>query len=339
MNTKPILAILLGDSAGIGPELVAKSIASGFLMETCRPLIIGDIRILEEAWSEIEHAPGVPDFDASVYIVSSPSEADWETANGIPMLDQNDQDPAVVEKAKVSAYCGRAVIDMFELACDLCKAGEIGGIVFAPLNKAAMIAGGCPFNSEHEMLADIFRVTLPDSELNVLDNIMTTRVTSHIPIAKVSENLSIERILHAIELAHKTAVSAGITSSRIGVSALNPHCGEDGNCGREEIDIISPAVKRAQEKGIGASGPYSADILFIRAFKGEFDAVVTMYHDQGQIALKLKGFENGVTVAAGMPYPIATPAHGTAFDIAGKGIAFVTAFENAVKLVAKMAKK
>jgi 4-hydroxythreonine-4-phosphate dehydrogenase len=171
----------------------------------------------------------------------------------------------------------------------------------------------------------------------VLNNVSTTRVTSHIPLKDVASQLSEKRILDAISLAHKTVTSFGVKQPRIAVAALNPHGGESGKCGTDEIEIIEPAVKKANEQGMNALGPFPADTLFIRTFDGEFDSVVTMYHDQGQIAMKLKGFEWGVTVVGGMPYPIATPAHGTAFDIAGKGLAKTSAFENALKLTVQMA--
>jgi len=328
MSNKPILGILLGDSAGVGPEIIAKAMASGLLTDVCKPLIIGDCRVLEYGMQ----AAGIrTDYIA----VDSPHGIDWNSAT--PVLDQKNQDPALIETGKVSAYTGKAVIDMLNLACDLCESGDIAGFVFAPLNKASMLEAGCTFESETKMLASRFKVTGPYCELNVLDSLMTTRVTSHVPIAKVSDNLCVEGVLQATRLSHITAKRAGIKNPRIGVSALNPHCGENGRCGREEIDIIAPAIELAIKEGIDATGPYSADVLFIRAFRGDFDSVVTMYHDQGQIALKLKGPQLGVTVIGGIPYPIATPAHGTAFDIAGKGIASTAGFENAMQIVAKMA--
>jgi len=328
MSSKPVLGILLGDSAGVGPEIVAKAMASGFLTDVCRPLVIGDCRTLEQGMQ----AAGVR---ADYAAVSSVYDINWSDA--IPVLDQKNQDPAIIEIGKVSAYTGQAVIDMLELACSLCELGDIAGFVFAPLNKASMLEAGCIFESETKMLADRFKVTGPYCEINVLDSLMTTRVTSHVPIAKVSENLTIEGVLQATRLSYITAKRAGIETPRIGISALNPHCGEGGRCGREEIDIIAPAIDIAVREGIDATGPYSADILFIRAFRGDFDSVVTMYHDQGQIALKLKGPQLGVTVIGGIPYPVATPAHGTAFDIAGQGITSTAGFENAVRLAAKMA--
>ena len=325
---KPILGILLGDSTGVGPEIIAKTAASGFLREQCRPVMIGDNRIFEQALQLIGQTVGH-------YTIDSLSQADWE--KGIPVLDQRDQDPARIETGKVDAYAGQAVLNAIKTACALCKDGSIQGFAFGPFNKSAMLAADCPFESEHHLMADIFGVTTPFGEINVLDSLMTTRTTSHIPISAVSENLSVERILRAITLSYETVLGTGTAHPKIGVAALNPHAGENGRCGREEIDIITPAIEAARAKGIQAEGPYPADILFIKAFDGQFDSVVTMYHDQGQIALKLKGFDRGITIAGGQPYPIVTCAHGTAYDITGRGIAATSAFENAVKMTAKIA--
>lgn len=328
MNNKPILGILLGDSTGVGPELVAKLAINKFYDDYCRPVVIGDIRMLEKGF---EIAGGT----VAHYAISDISEADW--SKGLPVLDLHDQNPAEITLCQISADCGKADIAMIKVACQLCKDGKIEGFCFAPFNKSAMLEGGCTFESEHHLMANIFGVTSPFGEINMLGDLMTTRTTSHIPISAVSEHLTAEKIGRAIELSYKTVLNSGIASPRIGVAALNPHCGENGRCGREELDVIEPAIKEAVAKGIDAKGPYPADILFIKAFNGEFDSVVTMYHDQGQIALKLKGFSQGITVAGGQPYPIVTCAHGTAYDITGKGIASTSAFENAVKMASKMA--
>lgn len=171
----------------------------------------------------------------------------------------------------------------------------------------------------------------------MMDDLMTVRATSHIPISDVSPNLTEQTIREAIELGEITGESFG-RKPRIAVAALNPHCGEFGLCGREEVDIIGPTVEKvAAETGWNVTGPYSADTLFIRALAGDFDVVVTMYHDQGQIALKLVGFQRCITVAGGQPYPIATCAHGTAFDKVGKATATTDSFERAVKAVSRMA--
>lgn len=198
--------------------------------------------------------------------------------------------------------------------------------------------GGYPLVEKGESIfAKNLEWRKPFGEMNVVKNLWTTRVTSHIPINKVSENLTIRRILGSIHLAHSTLKRAGFDNPRIAVAGLNPHCGEDGLCGTEEIERIGPAVEEARLEGLNVAGPFSADTLFVDAANGKFNGVVTMYHDQGQIALKLMSFETIVTVLAGLPYAITTPAHGTAFDIAGKGIANPKAMKQSVIIAAQIA--
>ena len=326
---KPVLGILMGDSAGVGPELVAKLAVSNFYSDYCRPIIIGDVRIFENALKIVGG-------DAPHYVISKVSEADW--SKGLPVLDQHDQDPADVKMGELNLMCSVSVNNMLELAVNMCKSGEIEGFCFAPFNKNGMKLAGCQYESEHHVMAHMFGVAdQPFGEINVASGMWTTRTTSHIPIKEVSDNLTIEKIYRAITLCHKTLKMAGFASPRIGVAALNPHCGEGGLCGREEIDVIGPAIEKAKADGMNAMGPFSSDILFYKAFGGDFDGVVTMYHDQGQIALKLKGFDGGITIAGGQPVPVVTCGHGTAYDIAGKNIVHTTSFENAIKMASQMA--
>lgn len=328
MSEKPILGMLLGDAAGVGAEIIAKLAASHFYEEYCRPVVIGDARVFARG-------AGVCGLDIPVQLIDKVEDADW--SKGIPVLDQKDVDPDKVPFSQISVDSGRACLNMLKKAIELYKEGKIDGFCFTPLNKQAMIQAGCPFESEHHYMAHLFGHTDPFGEINVVGNLWTTRTTSHIPISKVSENLTVDTIMRAIRLANVSLKNSGIEKPKLALAALNPHCGEGGKCGREEIDVIAPAIEKAKEMGIDVSGPYPSDILFIKAFNGDFDGVVTMYHDQGQIALKLKGFDQGITIAGGLPAPIVTCAHGTAYDIAGKGIVKTSAFENAVKMASRMA--
>ncbi len=329
MSDKPVLGVVIGDASGVGPEIVAKLLANGFLTAHCRPLIIGDARVLQDALKRIG-------FNVPIQLVSAMGEANWES---VPVLNTPNQDPAQVVLGQRSAMCGAACVQMLGVACALCRSGGIEGFVYAPLNKGAMREGGSPFESEAELMADLFALP-PGSygEINRLGGVMTVRVTSHIPLKEVSAALSEEAVLKNIQLAHDTAVSLGVPRPRIGVAALNPHGGEGGLCGREEVEVIDPAVERARRLGIEASGSHPADTLFISAFEGAHDAIVTMYHDQGQIALKLKDFSSSVTILGGFPYPIATCAHGTAHPIAGRGVANTSPLEHALLAVAQMAR-
>lgn len=325
----PVIGILLGDATGIGPEIVAKLFATDGLQKYCRPIIIGDRRVLERGKE-------IASVDFSVTEVDEPQHAAWN--GSIPFLDQGNLDPSDITIGQISADAGRATGEMLVQAMQLCKKGDISGFTFAPYHKAAMEYGGYPLL---EKGASIFARHLdwhkPFGEMNVVNNLWTSRVTSHIPMKDVSESLSIRRIRGSIRLAHETLKRAGFDDPRLAAAALNPHCGEDGLCGREEIDVIGPAVAEAKAEGINVLGPFSADTLFESAVKGAYDGVITMYHDQGQIALKLMSFETAVTVLAGLPYAITTPAHGTAHDIAGKGIANPEAMKQAVIIASKMA--
>ncbi|MCI2055968.1 MAG: 4-hydroxythreonine-4-phosphate dehydrogenase PdxA [Oscillibacter sp.] len=329
MSEKPVLGVLLGNSAGVGPELVAALAVQNYYKDYCHPVIIGDLRMFE-------HALKVIGTDVPHYVVSDPSECDWD--RGFPIIDLKNQDPALVPYGKAVEYCGKSDLEQMDLAIELCKSGKIEGFVFGPFHKGAMKMAGMHVESEHTYLAEKFHVTTPYGEINMMDDLMTVRTTSHIPLKDVSANLTEETLREAITLGEITGESFG-SKPRMAVAALNPHCGEFGLTGREEVDIIAPTVEKVvMETGWNVSGPYSADTLFIRALNHkEFDVVVTLYHDQGQIALKLVGFERCITVAGGQPYPIATCAHGTAFDKVGTATATTTSFERAVKAVSRMA--
>lgn len=327
----PIIAIPLGDAAGIGPEQVAKLAASGFLAESdARPLLVGDRSVLELGM----RIAGV----RFPYTVFTDAE-EALSANGYTLLHTGSLDASTVEMGKVSPILGAEEAQNLIRCVDLCKRGLIDGFCFAPLNKAAMRLGGFAYESEHALFAERFGIRTPHGEVNVLDGLWTSRVTSHIPLKDVSSSLTVERVLDAINLAYDTLYRAGYDDPRIAITAINPHGGDSGTCGREEIDVLAPAIERATMAGRTVIGPFPADTLFIKAFAGAYDAVVTMYHDQGQIALKLRGFERGVTVAAGLPNAITTPAHGTAYDIAGRGIASTGAFEEAYRIAICMAKR
>lgn len=334
MSTLPTIGILLGDAAGVGPELVARLLSDGYFDSLCRPVLIGDLRVLQRAAGVAVKDGSLPDIPVADDERGVRRLLDGGAA--VVLFDQHDTDPSDVPFARLSAVAGKACLRMMDLGVALCRSGLLEGFAFAPFNKTSLMMGGNDLTSELEYLARACGVTRGYCEINVLDGIWSTRVTSHIPISEVSRHITADAVLEAIEIASGTALRTGI-APRIGVAALNPHAGENGHCGREEIESIAPAIERAQAAGIEVSGPWPADTVFVRAYAGQFDAVVTMYHDQGQIALKMRGFERGAAVDGGLPYPIATCTHGTAFEIAGQGKAWTTAFESAVRIVCDMA--
>jgi 4-hydroxythreonine-4-phosphate dehydrogenase len=325
---KPILGILLCEAAGIGPELVAKMCAQNKFESYCRPLLIGDVSVLKSGMK-------IAGVEFPFNIIEDTSRIEWD--GPVPIVDLKNLDAKTISLAMVNAKSGRATGETIHAALDLCKRGIINGFVYAPLNKAALKYGGFNFESEMNLMANYLDFKGVYGEMNVVNGLWTSRATSHIPFKDISSHLTIEVLLDAIRLAQSTLKKNGYDNPRIAVAALNPHAGEDGSCGTEEIDVIIPGINIAKSEGINVIGPFPADTIFINAFKGMYDAVTTLYHDQGQIALKLMKFEEGVTVSTGLPYPITTPAHGTAFDIAGKGIANTGPMEKAVMIASKMA--
>jgi 4-hydroxythreonine-4-phosphate dehydrogenase len=320
---------MLGDCTGIGPEQCARVLADRRLADAARLLIVGDARVLEQGAR-----------DAGVRLAwrchAAPEDVDWARTE-IPVIDLGNLDPGALPRGQVSAESGRVTGETLAYMIGLALEARLDGIAFAPLSKAALHAGGWRFNDEHQMFAHLTRHQGFFGEMNVLDNVWMSRVTSHVSLRTALDQITPERIDQAITLADRTMRSAGFAAPRIAVAALNPHGGEGGLFGREEIEIIAPAVAHAARRGVLCSGPFPADTVFLKAFAGDYDGVLTMYHDQGQIATKLKGFNRGVTITGGLETVFATPAHGTAFDIVGKGRASTGALEQAVRLCARLA--
>ncbi len=237
----------------------------------------------------------------------------------------------------VSAEAGAYCLDALRDAARLLAAGELDAFCYGPLNKQALKAAGMRTEDEMRFLAAETGHAGPLGEINAGPEFWTSRVTSHVPVSEIARRIDGPGIAAAARLLHGALSRTGLANPRIAVAALNPHAGDGGTLGREEIDVIAPAIQTLKDEGIGASGPHPADTVFLAARKGQFDGVVTMYHDPGQIAITLLGFDRGVTIHGGLPWPVTTPAHGTAFDIVGKGIASHSAFREAFLLAARMA--
>jgi 4-hydroxythreonine-4-phosphate dehydrogenase len=328
-DSRPRLGLLLGDCTGIGPELIAKVLSEGRVREVARIVVVGDVRVLER---------GMRDANVSLRytVVPDVGAIDWRSAT-VPVIDLGNIDPDRFKQGEVSAESGRLIGDTLAYAIEMSKRGEIDAITFAPLNKRAMYDGGWKFPDEHKMFAHLLEHKGYFSEMNVLDGQWMSRVTGHTSLRQAVAEVTPERIRDAIELADRLMRRVGIAKPRIAVCALNPHAGENGLFGTDEIDYIRPTVEETAASGIDCRGPFPADTIYIKAFAGDFDGVVAMYHDQGQIATKLRGFQRGVTVTGGLETVFTTPSHGTAFDIVGKGIANPGATETAIRLAASLA--
>jgi 4-hydroxythreonine-4-phosphate dehydrogenase len=325
----PVIALVPGDCTGIGPEQTARILSQSHLAAVARLVVIGDARVLEMGMS---HA-GV---SLEIERLASPAQASWD-GSAVQLVDLGNTDPTRFPLGKSNAESGRLTGETLARAIDFAKAGEVDAITFAPLNKRAMFDGGWKFPDEHKMFASLLGHHGYFSEMNVLDGQWMSRVTGHVALRDALDCINPGTITDAIELVDRMMRKAGVDRPRIAVAALNPHAGEGGLFGRDEIEMIRPTVEAAARRGIACSGPYPADTIYIRAFAGEFDSVVAMYHDQGQIATKLKGFNRGVTVTAGLKTVFTTPSHGTAFDIVGKGVAKTGALESAIRLAAQLA--
>ena len=309
---KPRIGLLLGDLTGIGSELAAKLLALPEVLAQAEVLVIGD---------RSQYQRGV---EIAKVVDAHPQFLDYPCSRADHPL------------GKVSAEAGLYVLGCLRKAIETWRAGKIDAIVFAPLNKQAMKLAGMEQSDELHYFADLLGHSGRVSEINICGKLWTSRVTSHIPLSAVSSALSVDGICGAVDLLHGALRSSGVSVPRIAVAALNPHAGEGGLLGTEEITVIGPAIEKSRATGAEVKGPLPADTLFIAARRGDFDGVVTMYHDQGQIALKLLGFDRGVTLGGGLPVVITTPAHGTAFDIAGKGVADVGALREAFSVAVRM---
>ena len=329
---KPKLGVLLGDSCGIGPEIVAKLIGRPEIYERANVVLVGDYRIFRMG----QRIAGL-----SQPVTRTEDIDDLRFESGRPaFLDYPTISDEEVTPGKVSPESGRAVVKTLAFAVDLALAGKIDGFVFAPFNKEAMILGGLPFHSELDFFKDRFNRPNIPGEVNVLGDLWATRVTSHIGIGQVSAMITRENVYNTIRFMDGVLRTFGIENPRLAVAALNPHAGEGGMFGSEEKEAIAPAIEMARKEGICAEGPFPADTIFLRIEKGKYNAVISMFHDQGQIATKLLGFDRGITLHGGLPVAIATPCHGSAFDIAGQGKAnpeaIVLAFLIAARLAARL---
>lgn len=314
---KPRIGIGVGDRNGIGPEIVARLLAEPQIFKQAEVTVFGDAQVIAfgKNVAGLEYAA-----PARIFELTS-------SAKGEPF-----------GTGTVSVRAGEEALDQLATMLSSAQRGEIDGIVFAPLNKNAMRLGGLREGDELDFIIERLGFHGNCGELNVLGDLWTSRVTSHVALRDVGDLITQERVHEAILLANDTLRASGIASPRLAVAGLNPHAGDGGTYGDEEIREIAPAIARAKSEGIDAAGPFPPDTVFVAAMRGDYDAVVTMYHDQGQIAMKLLKFGSGVTVLAGLPVPITTVGHGTAYDIVGKGVARPDGLRAAFNICCSMAR-
>jgi 4-hydroxythreonine-4-phosphate dehydrogenase len=331
MTDRPVILTTLGDASGIGSELSARSLTHPDATEGVQRVIIGDPTIYRRGLE-------IADVDVEIPTVASFEEA---VDNDEPIVFWAFDQPAIrdLPYGEATEEAGAADLAIGRQVAELAKDKAIAGFIFAPVNKASLKMAGSAFEGYKAYIQDRMGIKGTSAEINTLGHLWTTRVTSHIALADVPKNVTKDTVLKTIRYFQRELRRFGYDNPKIAVSGLNPHNGDGGLFGREELDHIQPAVEAAQKYQINCAGPYPADTIFLTVKEEAFLGVVSMYHDQCQIATKLMGFDEGVTYFGGLPIPIMTPAHGTAYDIAGQGKAIETPMVNALKLMTKAARK
>ncbi len=322
---KKKIAITMGDHGGIGPEVIVKALSFQDIRNCCHPVVIGDAEIIMEALK-------LSDLPLKVRNLNGISESEPGTGS-IDVLDIRPH--SSFEKGGPSKSAGESAVKYIKKAVKLVLKKHADAIVTAPLSKESLRMAGFSWPGHTELIADLTK-TENFAMMFVSNKLKIILGTIHIPIKDVPKKINERVILNTIKLAAKASVMCGIRSPRIAVAGLNPHAGESGIMGDEEIKAITPAINEAKAQGIEVSGPHPPDVVFYKTLKGEFDMVVCMYHDQGLIPFKMLAFDTGVNVTVGLPFIRTSPDHGTAFDIAWQNKADPASMVEAIKLAAKM---
>jgi len=330
MSNLPVVGITMGDAAGVGPEIILKSLNHQELFTQCRPFVIGDAKILERAQGFVH---------TNLEIVRIENVDDLTTEYGKVHVLDLDIVPHDLQVGQVSADAGHAAFEFLRTAIELANEGKIDAICTAPLNKEALHKGGHIYPGHTEILAELTN-TDDFSMMLSAPNLKVIHVTTHVGIIDAVKMINPARVYRVIKLAHDTLKQAGYDQPKIAVCGINPHAGENGLFGYgEEEEKVIPAVEKAQAEGIEVVGPLPADTLFFRTVRGDFDIVVAMYHDQGHAPVKVLGLESGVNITVGLPIIRTSVDHGTAFDIAGKGIADEKSLQEAIRQAIELAPK
>lgn len=325
---RPILAITLGDPAGTGPEIIAKAFADPELASLCRPLIVGDLGVLNRALAFTGSA-------LSLRAAASVSEATF-TPGTLDVLDLRNVDLAALELGKVQAAAGDAACAYVRTAANLAMDGQVDAIVTSAISKAALNLAGHHYDGHTGLLAEL--CGRPGATMMlVAETLRVSHVSTHVSLKQAIDRVRPERILKVLRLTHQACLDMGVSKPRLAVAGLNPHAGEGGLFGDEEATYIAPAIEQARAEGLDARGPFPGDTVFFRALQGEFDAAVAMYHDQGHVAAKMLGIWRGVNVTLGLPIIRTSVEHGTNFDMAGTGRSDPRSLVCAIRLATQMA--
>jgi 4-hydroxythreonine-4-phosphate dehydrogenase len=327
-RTKPRIGITLGDVAGIGPEIALKALRKEEVWERCTPILIGSASVVAHYGQKI-----LPDWSIQVL---GPPFLPGSMGKKIPLLDLNNIDFSRVRIGQIAQECGRAALEYIQKAVELCGSGELDALVTCPIHKESVQLAGIQAPGHTEYLARLCGVQ-EVRMLLVVGHLRAMHLTTHLSLKQAIEAVQRERIVETIRWADRALRQLGLAERRIAVPGLNPHAGENGLFGQEELEEIIPAIELARQQGFKVSGPIPPDTVFFRMDRGEFDLVVALYHDQGHIPLKLAGFDRGVNVTIGLPIIRTSVDHGTAFDIAGRLTASPQSLIEAIDLAARMA--
>ena len=329
IKDKPLIAVTLGDITGIGPEILVKVVVEG-APDNCRLLVVGDAQVLRSSFDALGARFNLPVFRSIEEAATSDAP--------VAVLDLAQGGKELLALARPHPEAGRMAAEALVRAVELAADGRVDGVVFGPLVKETLHLGEKKYNDETQILRE--RLRAPEMKaVAKVGAIFRVTIAEHVPLSKVPDFITPQSVLNAIELLHEALLFYGLKSPRVAVAALNPHAGEGGMVGREEIDQIAPAIQAAKAKGIDVSGPIPADTVYVRAFKGQFDGVVNMYHDQANIALKMAGFGEIVILFVRSPVIITTPSHGPAYGKAGKGTADPNNLRAAIEVAASLAQR
>lgn len=327
---KPIIGITMGDAAGIGPEITCKALKNASIFQVCRPFVLGDAGVLRQIISicglgiDINSVADIKDLKCRYGVVD--------------VFDYKDIDLNNLKFGEISINCGKAAVMYTEEAGKMALDHIIDAIVSAPLNKASMRAAGFNYEGQTEILGELSG-SKNYGMILILDHLRIMMYSTHMSLREACDRVTYDGVLKKIILSREGLKFFDLKNPVIAVSALNPHAGEGGLFGREELDYVIPAIEKAKEMGINVVGPVPADIVFVKVKNGEYDLVIAMYHDQANMAMKLLGFGSVVTLLAGLPIIRTSTGHGTAFDIAGKNIADETNLVKAIELAAELGAK
>lgn len=328
MSKKAIIAVPMGDPAGIGPEITVKSFLNKDILNDSNIVVVGDCNVIERALE-------ITDVELNVNVIESVKDAKFETGT-IDLIDMKNINMDEFEFGEIQAQCGQAAFDYIEKAIDLAMKNEVDALATTPINKESLHAAKVPFIGHTEMLEELTNSHDPLTMFQVLD-LRIFFLTRHLSLKDAIDQMTKERVRDYVERSHDALIKLGVENPKLAVAGLNPHSGENGLFGMEEVDEITPGIEWAKKDGYDVTGPVPADSVFFQALNGKYDAVISLYHDQGHIAAKMTDFHKTISITNGLPFLRSSVDHGTAFDIAGKNIASSESMEEAIKLAGKYA--